>query len=119
MPKKRVNNFFSKQISKCDTCFYMNFSRALQKYRLIAVALVTKKLWAILDFFFTDRTFFPACTQPYKLKKIFYYETSFKLLLIKSHKSHGDSVNIESARTKKTTGGWPPPPACLELRITL
>ena len=58
MPKKRVNNFFSKQTSKCDTCFYMNFSRALQKYRLIAVALVTKKLWAIFDFVFHRPDFF-------------------------------------------------------------
>ena len=56
---KKVKDIFFcfKQISKCDTCFYMNFSRALQKYRLIAVALVTKKLWAILDFFLQIRLF--------------------------------------------------------------
>ena len=36
-----------------------------------SVALVTKKLWGILDFFSTDRTFYrPVCTQPYALKKI-------------------------------------------------
>ena len=47
---------------KCDTCFYMHVSRAFQKYR--SVALVTKKLWAILDFFFTDRTFFRPVPYP-------------------------------------------------------
>jgi len=42
-------SFCFKQISKSDTCFYLHFLRAFQKYR--SVALVTKKLWAILDFF--------------------------------------------------------------------
>ena len=51
-----------------------------------SVALVTKKLWAILDFFFTDWTFLSPCTLPYKLKKIFFYKKSFKLLFIKTHK---------------------------------
>ena len=58
-----------KQISKCDTCFYMHFSRASQKYSFRSVALVTKKLWAILDFFFHRPDFFPPCTLPFKLKK--------------------------------------------------
>ena len=47
---------------KCDTCFFVHVSTAFQKYR--SVALVTKKLWAILDFFFTDRTFFRPVPYP-------------------------------------------------------
>ena len=34
-----------------------------------SVALVTKKLWAILDFFFHRPNFFPPCILPYLLKK--------------------------------------------------
>ena len=54
--KKRLKNvknifFCLKQISKCDTCFYIHFSRAFKKYSFRSVALVIKKLWAILDFF--------------------------------------------------------------------
>ena len=55
--KKIKNIFCFKQISKCDTCFYMHFSRAFQKNSYRSVAFVTKKILAILDFF-TDRTFF-------------------------------------------------------------
>jgi len=65
MPKKRVkkiqkNIFFCfKQISKCDTCFYMQFSRALFKNIVFkTVALVIKKLWVILDFFSQTGRFF-------------------------------------------------------------
>ena len=49
----------------------MHFSGAFLKYSFSSVALLTKKLWAILDFF--------------SLVKLF----------------HGDSVKNESARTKK------------------
>ena len=37
--KKGQQNF--KQISKCDTCFYVHFSRAFQKKFFRSVALVT------------------------------------------------------------------------------
>ena len=37
-----------------------------------SVALVTKKVMGYFRFFFRDRTFFPPCTLPYKLKKIFF-----------------------------------------------
>ena len=37
----------------------------------MCVALDTKQLWAILDFFSKDRTFFPTCTKRYALKKVF------------------------------------------------
>ena len=59
---KKMNFFCFKLISKCDTCFFVHVSTAFQKYR--SVALVTKKLWAILDFFFTDRTFFRPVPYP-------------------------------------------------------
>ena len=56
----------------------MHFSRAFQKYSFGSVALVTKKLWAILDFFFTDRTFLPL---------LYFNKKSFKLQFIKSQKN--------------------------------
>ena len=44
-------------MSKCDTCFYIHFSRAFYiVFRSAALAI--KKLWAILDFFYTLRTFY-------------------------------------------------------------
>ena len=54
MPRKgskKVNKIFFgfKQISKCDSCFYMQGLFKNIVFR--SVALVTKKLWAILDFF--------------------------------------------------------------------
>ena len=51
---KKIKYFFCvKQISMCDTYtyFYMNFLKAFKTIVFRFVALVTKKLWAILDFF--------------------------------------------------------------------
>ena len=66
------------------------FKGFLKNIDFRSVALVTKKLWAILDFFFTDWTFFAL------------YPT------LNFSKFHGISVKNESARTKKST-------ACLGL----
>ena len=55
--QKKKKIFFLKQISKCDTCFYMHFSRLFKKIVFISVALVIKAL-GYLRFFFTDWTFF-------------------------------------------------------------
>ena len=71
-------------------------------------------------FFFTDRTFIPPCTLPYKLKKnIFLTKNPLNYYSLKVTKFHGDSVKNESAKTKKNYGGGGakrPPPACLGLR---
>ena len=78
---------------------YMHFLRAFEKYSFLDLQLQSqKKLRAVLDFFFTDRTFFRPIPYPIDFK-IF-----FKLLVIKSHKFHGDGVKNESARTKKCRG---------------
>ena len=76
-------------------------------------------LWAILDFFFTDRTFFPPLTIPYKLKKnIFFFKNFFKVILfIIIYKSQNFPVIVSTMRVqgqKRTTGGrqTPPPTAC-------
>ena len=58
----------------------MHFSRAFQKYSFGSVALVTKKLWAILDFFLQTGLFYPYSTLTKK---------SYKLQFIKSKKFHG------------------------------
>ena len=63
------------------------FIKAFQKYSFFfkSVALVTKKIGGILDyFFFTDGIFIPPCTLSCKLKKNL--QKFFKLLFIKSHK---------------------------------
>ena len=49
-----------------------------------SVALVIKKLWAILDFFLQTPDFLPPCTLHYAKKKI--NKKSFKLLFMKSQK---------------------------------
>ena len=70
-----------------------------------SVAVVIKKLWAILDFFYTLQTFHRPVPYPMRKKKN-NKKKSFKLLLMKSQKiSRGDSVTNESARAKKTIGG--------------
>ena len=69
-----------------------------------SVALVIKKLSAILEFLFHRTDFFQPCTLSYKLKKNC-LQKSFKLLFIKVKKFHGDSVKNESARTKKLQRG--------------
>ena len=48
-------------------------------------AIVTKKLWAILDYFFQRPDFFLPCAKPYALRKNL--QKSLKLLFIKSHKN--------------------------------
>ena len=57
---KNINFLFACfiQISKGDTCFYINFSMAFQNIAFRSVALVIKQLWAILDFSYTYRTFY-------------------------------------------------------------
>ena len=56
------NNFFVlnkyQNVTHVSTCIFRGLFKNIV-FR--SVALVTKKLWAILDFFFTDRTFFPPC----------------------------------------------------------
>ena len=99
MPKKKSKNvkkkkFCLRQISKCDTCFYTHFSRAFQKYSFYrSVALVIKKLWANLDFFYTLQIFtalYPTLCVKKKITK-----KSFKLQFMKSQKFHGDSSKNE------------------------
>ena len=55
----------------------MHFQGLFKNMVFRSVALVTKKLWAISDFFFTDRTFLPPCTLPYKFTTIFFNKKSF------------------------------------------
>jgi len=55
----------------------MNFSRAFKTIVFRSVALVTKKLWAILDFFFQRPDFSSALYPTLKIKKIYQ-----KILLI-------------------------------------
>ena len=43
------------KVYTCNKCFYIQFLRAFIVF--ISVDLVTKKLWAILNFLYTDRTF--------------------------------------------------------------
>ena len=67
--KKGQTFFCFKQISKCDTSFYMHFSRAFKNI-VLDLQLQSQKFYG----FFTDRTFFLPCTQPYKLKKYFFLQ---------------------------------------------
>ena len=65
-----------------------------------SVALVMKKLWAILDFFYTLQTFYPPVPYPMRKKKKI-IKKFFKLLFMKSQKFYGDSDTNESARAIK------------------
>ena len=56
-------------VTHVSTCIFQGLFKNIV---LRSVALVTKKLWAILDFFFTDRTFFRPVPYPINLKKIFF-----------------------------------------------
>ena len=49
-----------------------------------SVALVIKKLWAFLDFFYTLQTFYRPVPYPMRKKKV--TKKSFKLLFMKSQK---------------------------------
>jgi len=67
--QKSENKFFFKTniiLIHVSTCI---FQGPLKNIVIRSVALVTKKLWAILDFFFHRPDFFPPCTLPYKLRK--------------------------------------------------
>ena len=57
---------------------------------------------AILDFF-TDRTFFPPCNLPYKLKKYFFYPLNYYPL--KVTKFHTVIVSKLRVLGQKATGG--------------
>ena len=62
-----------------------------------SVALVTKKLCGILDFFFQRPDFFfPTCTKRYALKKVL--KNPFNYCPLKVTKFHNDSVKNESVR---------------------
>ena len=84
------------------------FQGLFKKIVFRSVALVKKKLWAILDFFYTDRTFYRPVPYPICMKKMF-FQKSFLF---------SDSVKNESNKTKKKGMGRqtpPPHPACLGL----
>ena len=63
----------------------------------LSVALVTKKLWAILDFFSQTRLFFRPVPYPINKKKITRNPLNYDLLKVTQF--HGDSVKNKSART--------------------
>ena len=67
------------------------------------VALVTKKLWAILDFFSQTRLFFRPV--PYPINKKKFTKNPLNYDLLKVTQFHGDSVKNKSARTKQLQGG--------------
>ena len=79
MPKrKKVFLFCFKQISKCDQCFYIHFSRDRKNIVFRSVTLGIKKLWAILDFF-TETGLLTALYPTLCIKKKI-YKKSFKFL---------------------------------------
>ena len=82
--------FLLKQISKCDTCFYMHFLSDFQKYSL---KFCHKNVRGCFRTFFTDQTFF--CPVPYPLNYYLFKVTTF----------HG--VKNENAWTKKNYRGAP------------
>ena len=69
----------------------------------LSVALVTKKLWAILDFFSQTRLFFRPV--PYPINKKKFTKNPLNYDLLKVTQFHGDSVKNKSARTKQLQGG--------------
>ena len=58
-------------------------------------------------------------TLPYPLHKKKFTKESFKLLVMKSQKFHGDSVKNESARAKKLEGGRQSPPSPSFYRVEM
>ena len=74
-----------KQISKCDTCFFLHFASAFQKYSFKICSFSHKKVVGYFRVFFTDCTFFRPVPFPINQKKNFYKKT-FKVLFIKSQK---------------------------------
>ena len=72
MPKKMFKIFFLfKTNIKVWHMFLHTFFKGFCKNIVFrSVALVIKKLWAILDFFLQTPDFLPPCTLPYAKKKI-------------------------------------------------
>jgi len=102
-------------------CFVLNkYQSVTHVSTCISVALVTNKLCAILDFFFTYWTFFPPCTLHYKSKKYFLTKNPLNYYSLKVTKFHGDSVKNKSARTKKLQEGGAerPPPSLFRVKVT-
>ena len=76
MPKKRLQKckrkigFSFKQISKCNTCIFIHFSRAFQKYNFYICSFSHKKVMGYFRFFYTVWNFY--CPVPYpSIKKMF------------------------------------------------
>ena len=88
----------------------MNFQGLFKNIVFRPVALVTKKLWAILDFF-KDQTFLLTCTLPYKLKKLLFIKSKKNIMV--------NSVKNERARTKKLEGvpNAPNPPSLFRVKL--
>ena len=103
--------FCFKQISKCNTCFYVHFSRAFLKYSFQICSFIRKKVMGYFRFFYTDRTFYRPV--PYSMhKKMFLSKNHLNFHSLKVTTFHSDSVKDESARTKNTGRGLsnaPPP----------
>ena len=64
--------FGFKQISKCDTCFYIHFQGLFKNIAFRSVTSVIKTLWAILDFFLHRPDFLLPCTQACPKHKKFF-----------------------------------------------
>ena len=79
-----------------------------------SVALVTKKLWAILDFVCTQTGLFTALYPTLCIKK-----NSLNFFSLKVTKYVGDSVKNVTARTKKIERRGASTPACLGLNVPI
>ena len=81
MPKKENNCFFVFVLNKSQNVthvFKSIFQGIFKNIVFRSVALVIKRLWAILDFFYILQTFYHPV--PYPLHKKEIYKKSFKLL---------------------------------------
>ena len=95
MPKKFKKFFFWNKYQSVTHVSTSNFQGLFKNIVFRSVALVIKKLWAILDFFYTLRTFYRPV--PYPMHK----KSSLNYYLLKVKKFHGDSVKNESVLGKK------------------
>ncbi len=77
--------------------------------RQLIVALVTNKLRAILDFFYTDRTFYRPVPYPMHQKNVF-TKKPLNYYSLNVTEFHGDGVKNESTRAKKLEWLCPTPP---------
>ena len=93
------------------------FQGLLKNIVFRSVALVIKKLRAILDFFYTLRTFYRPVPNPMHEKKKL-QKKPLNYYFWKVKKFHGDSVKNESARAKKLEGGGcqTPPPSLFRVK---